>query len=51
MEICVWCCNGMKGHNSNFYGLCSNCRKSKDGKRYLKDVYLGLNKREGYKFT
>lgn len=37
-EICVWCSNGIQGNTSIFYSLCSNCRKSQEGREYVKKV-------------
>jgi hypothetical protein len=37
-EWCVWCNKVLRGKRSFFYGLCSNCRNSKEGKEYINKI-------------
>lgn len=33
-EWCAWCNKVLRGKKSFFYGLCSQCRNSKEGREY-----------------
>ena len=37
-EWCAWCNKVLKGKTSWKYGLCSKCRKSKEGREYIKNL-------------
>ena len=45
-EWCAWCNRVLRGRKSFFYGLCSKCRNSKEGKDYIKKTDNGENKNE-----
>ncbi len=37
-EFCAWCNKQLKGKKSFFFGLCSKCRMSKEGQKYIREL-------------
>lgn len=37
---CGWCLNEIRGETSSLYGLCSKCRNTKEGKKYIKNLHI-----------
>lgn len=42
-DWCVWCNRVLRGKKSFFYGLCSKCRNTKEGKESVKKADEGCN--------